>query len=143
MAADGKYGKRLEALNKDWKKGLREGTGGQGSKHAKIAQVVLEFIFEDPALSGEEKGKMQAVLGGVDVGKEGELEALISVMKWKGLKSGREGVLEFKMVAELWEIEGIMVRVLSATGGKVLTTPEPRQPQIREVDELISDTWRR
>ena len=144
LPTSGRVGKELSQLDKEWKDAVRAGKAERlGNKHAKLAIRVINAVFDDPSIGDQDKSTMTSALSGVDSSKEGEVEKCVNVMKWKELKGGKEGVLEFRLVAELAAVEGIMVKVLGASGGTVLTTPEPRQPQIRDVDELIQGTWKR
>ena len=144
LPTSGRVGKELTKMDKEWKEAVRAGRAERlGNKHAKLAVRVIDAVFDDPSIGAQDKDTMKTALSGVDASKEGEVERCVNVMKWKELKGGKEGILEFRLVAELAAVEGIMVKVLGASGGTVLTTPEPRQPQIRDVDELIQGTWKR
>ena len=143
VGANSGYGTVLREVDEAWKRDRGAGRPLGASKHVRLAVALLGKIHEDPKTSGEVKTKLEEVFGNVDGSRDEGVAQWLQVVKWRTFKGDREGILEFKLVPELGTVEGEIVRVLTEHGGKVKTTPEPKGPMVRRVDELLEGTWRK
>ena len=53
------------------------------------------------------------------------------------------GLWSCHWLPEVRAVEAVLVKLLTANGGKEKHGLEPRGPAIRKVDEAIEDTWKR
>ena len=138
------YGKLLSDVDGKWKTTRREGGTLEGSKHLKLAAVMLEKLYHDLGEGDEVKVLLGARWNGKDTSTPAFLGTDVRVVKWRTLKNKREGVIEFMLVPELAVVERTLLRVLTAVAGaEELTGMEAKGPQIREVETLLEGTWRR
>ena len=140
LTTGSKYGTALREVDEKWKKDRDRGATGGASKHVRLTRVLLEMIYDDAKTEESAKTKLREVFGGKQ-GNEADMGPYVNVMKWRTFQGGKEGIVEFKLVPELGELEGELVRVLREYGGKVKTGPEPRGPAVRKVDDLLEGTW--
>ena len=113
-----------------------------GSKHLRLAVVLMEEAYGGPMLNAEAKKTIEDGFGGVNLDGD-QLGAKVMVMKWKTFKGGKEGVLEISLAHEVRAVEAVLVKLLTANGGKEKNGIEPRGPVIRRIDEMITDTWKK
>ena len=138
------YGKILSEVDGKWKTTRRDGGTLDGSKHLKLAVVMLERLHQGLAEGDEIKTLLETRWHGKDTTSPAFLGTDVRVVKWKTLKNKREGVVEFMLVPELAEVERTLLRVLTAeSGAEELTGMESKGPQVREVESLLEGTWRR
>ena len=144
LPVNSEYGKLLSEVDGRWKTTRREGGTLEGSKHLKLASVMLEKLYHGLAEGDEVKVLLGARWNGKDTSTPAFLGTDVRVVKWRTLKNKREGVIEFMLVPELAVVERTLLRVLVAEpGAEELTGMEAKGPQIREVETLIEGTWRR
>ena len=143
LGVTSRYGALLKRVDEQWKVDRGTGKTGGTSKHVRLAVTLFGEVFGDDKVSGEVKAKLKEVFGEVDASKDEGVTPWVQVMKFRTFKGDKEGILEFKLVPELGAVEGEIVRVLQEYGGKVKSTPEPRGPLVRKVDELLEGTWRK
>ena len=131
-------------VDKEWKeeRGNKERKGAMGSKHLRLAVTLLEEAYGDPLISAEGKAQLERAFKDVSLDETEQMNARVSVMKWKTFAGGKEGILEFSLAPDVRECEGELVKLLVANGGKVKAGTEVRGPAIRRVDEAIDETWR-
>ena len=138
------YGKVLVEVDTRWKAVRKEGNKLEGSKHLKLAAVVLELLYQSTPEGHELRKALAERWAGRDTSTPEFLGTDVRVMKWRALKNGREGVLEFLLVPELAYVEREIVQALAAQAGAAeLFGTESKGTQIREVETMIEGTWRR
>ena len=143
MPVNSQYGQGLVRVDLQWKSVRTGGGKNEGSKHLRLASTVLEALYQS-APQGELKELLQKRWTNKDTSTPEFLGSDVRVMKWKTLKNGKDGVLEFMLVPELAVVEQELLRVLVAQAGAVeLFGTETKGPQIREVEEMIEGTWGR
>ena len=113
-----------------------------GSKHLRLAVVLMEEAYGDPMLSDDARKKIEDGFGGVNL-DGGQLNTKVTVMKWRTFKGEKDGALEFSLAHDVRAVEAELVKLLTKNGGKEKHGPEPRGPGIRKVDELIEDAWKK
>ena len=147
LPVTGRYGKRFVDVDTAWKRerdreGDRRKGGAMGSKHTRLAAALLEEAYGDEGLGTDGRAKLERGFKDIDLKTE-ELNTRVQIMKWRTLQGNKEGILEFRLSDEVREVEGELMKLMIANGGKEKTGTEPRGPGIRRVDDLIEGTWKR
>ena len=138
------YGKAMVDVDTKWKAVRKDGGKHEGSKHLRLAAVLLEMLYQTTQDGDETRKVLTERWSGKDTSTPEFLGTDVRVMKWRTLKNGKEGVLEFMMVPELAFVERELLRVLTGVqGAQEMFGLESKGPQIREVEEMIEGTWRR
>ena len=141
---DSEYGKKLMKVDAEWKARRTAGEDQGGSKNLRLAAVLLEAVYASGQLNEAATKMLKERWEGKDTSTPEFLGTDVRVMKWKPLKNGKDGILEFSMVPGLAVVEEEMVRVLSAVPGATeLVGTESKGPQIRAMEEMIEGTWRK
>ena len=110
-----------------------------GSKHLRLAVVLMEAAYGDPMLSDDGRKKIEDGFGGVNLDGD-QLNTKVTVMKWRTFKGEKDGALEFSLAHDVRAVEAELVKLLTQNGGKEKHGPEPRGPGMRKVDEMIENT---
>ena len=146
-------GKALMEVHEAWRVGRAKstgsgggssGTGMGGSKHLRLAVVVLEMLYGWKEVAPAVRTTLEKRWEGKDQTTPEFLGTDVRHMKWQPLKNGKEGILTFGLVPELMEVEKELVRMLEVLSkGEVVVGVAPKGPQIREMEGLIEGTWRK
>ena len=143
IPATGKYGKSFIEVDTKWKRERGEGgKGAMGSKHLRLTVALLNGIYDDDQLSEEAKRVLNTHFTDMDLQTD-DLGQLIHMMKWRTSQGNKDGALEFSLAPHAREAEAILVQLLKQNNGRDTQGTAPRGPAIRNIDERISDTWRK
>ena len=143
---------RMEKMDEEWKRAstsynLRKANGGGaeklGSKHLRVAAVLLNGIHADPQTKQEVKEELQTRWEGKDTNTPEFLEADVKVAKWRVSRDGKHGILEFKLTETLMAVEEEIIRVLLHHGGTLKSGPGPKGERVRDVEKRLEGTWTR
>ena len=138
------YGKVLVKVDVEWKASRGSGTGTGGSKHLRLAAVMLEAMYGGTDINEDVKKELKERWTGKDTTTPEFLGTDVRIMKWTPLKNGKDGILEFALVPSLARVEDEMVRILKTLPGALeLVGTAAKGPQVRELEEMIEGTWRK
>ena len=132
-------------VDKKWKTDRGDqnaGKGALGSKHLRLAIVLMETAYSDPMLSDDGRKKIADGFGGVNLDGD-QLNSKATIMQWRTFKGDKDGALEFSLAHDVRGVEVELVKLLTTNGGKEKHGTEPRGPGIRKIDEMIDDTWKK
>ena len=144
------YAKQVAAADAEWKGRLAdyqkarssgESPTSVGSKHLFVAMETLKVMYEDTAMKPEVREMLGKMFTG-DAVSEDALARHVSIMKWRVERSGKNGILEFKFQDSLKVVEAELVRLLEHHGGTLLVGMAPKGQRVRELDEMLENTWR-
>ena len=107
-----------------------------------LAAVLLNQTNVGEHTKAEIKRVLQERWRGKDTTTPEFLDADVKIMKWKQTRDGKRGILEFKLVEDLREVEMEIMRVLQLEGAVLKTGPAPRGPLVREVEEMMKGKWK-
>ena len=142
MPVDGPYAKVLVKVDAEWRADKR--TKDKGSKHLKLAVALFEAMYGGADISEGVRKTLAERWDGKDTSTPEFLGTDVRVMKWKALKDGKHGILEFALVPGLATVEGEMVRMLGGQPGATeLVGTAVKGPQVREMEQMIEGTWRK
>ena len=143
--------KALGKVDTDWKEKHRayldrkrrtENTESTGSKHLMLAAVLLTQTHAGEHTRAEIKRILRERWTGKDTTTPEFLDAYVKIMKWRQTKDGKRGILEFKLVEDLREVEMEIIRVLRLEGAVLKTGPAPRGPLTWEVEDMMKGKWK-
>ena len=148
VKADSTYGLLLEKVEKEWKEKVRGGTKGPdgrglGSKAAFMAAPLLSHLFEDEGTTKEVRALLDERWKSKDTSTPEFLTADVNVLKYRTTRDGKEGILEMLLVRGLESVEEEIVRRIQSQGGRRLTGTDSKGRRVRDVEQMIEDTWRR
>ena len=137
MPVASEYGKVLVDVDTKWKVVRRDGGKHDGSKHLRLAVVLLGKMYQGLKEGDGVRQLLETRWAGKDTRTPEFLGTDVRTMKWRTLKNRKEGVLEFMLVPELAGVERELLRVLTAEPDtQELFGMESKGPQ-------IDGTWRR
>lgn len=100
MPLKSQYGEAVTRVDVPWKTVRKQGGQQEGSKHLRLASVVLEALYQGTS-QGELRTLLEGRWGGKNTSTPEFLGSDVRVMKWKPLKTEKDGMLEFMLVPEL------------------------------------------
>ena len=144
------YGGAVKSVDTEWKghmtaynKQKKNGEDPQslGSKHVRLAKAILNTLYADPGTPEAIETRLAERWGGQGDGTTDKVMKDVQIMKWRPGRDLKTGVLEFKLVTELADVEQALIARLEQNGGQQLVGVAPRGQRARELDALLDGTW--
>ena len=144
------YGAALQKVDADWKKAMAtareqkskgETTERLGSKHVRLAMGLIDTLFDDVGVKKEVRDFLVTRYQDKDKTNPETLAVDVRLVKWRTSMDGKNGILEIRFGDEMKTVEQEVIRRIVENGGVELTGVPPKAARVRELDDMLKDTW--